>query len=162
MSMVFHQGFRCVRFYCQNWDTPTPQGPTWKSPKVYSTTDSDSTDTHVTVCFCTLCLCCYTLYGALSVFFRVWTSFSLLRMFSASDTLSLQIPHTKLSTLGSRASSVFAARLHGMTFPFFSDRNPFCTTSDQTSRHFLFQNNRPAMLLFFRSTLVSSSASSLF
>ena len=34
----------------------------------------------VTEGICTLCLCCCTLYVALSVFFRVWTSFNLLRI----------------------------------------------------------------------------------
>ena len=38
-------------------------------------------NTNVTECICTLCLCCCTLYVALSVFFRVWTSFNLLDMF---------------------------------------------------------------------------------
>ena len=38
----------------------------------------------VTKCICTLCLCCCTLCVALSVFFRVCTSFSLLRMFYVS------------------------------------------------------------------------------
>ena len=36
--------------------------------------------TVVTECICTLCLCCCTLCVALSVFFRVCTSFDLLRM----------------------------------------------------------------------------------
>ena len=35
----------------------------------------------VTECICRLCLCCCTLHVALSVFFCVWTSFNLLRMF---------------------------------------------------------------------------------
>ena len=35
----------------------------------------------VTECICTLCLCYCTLYVALSMFFRVWTSFNLLRIF---------------------------------------------------------------------------------
>ena len=34
----------------------------------------------VTESICTLCLCCYTLYVALSMFVRAWTSFNLLRM----------------------------------------------------------------------------------
>ena len=37
------------------------------------------------------------------------------------------------------------APLHGMTFPFLSDRNPLWTHSNQTSGHFFFQNNRTAM-----------------
>ena len=32
-----------------------------------------------------------------------------------------------------------------MTFPFLSDRNPLWTPSNLTSRHFVFQNNGPAM-----------------
>ena len=38
-----------------------------------------------------------------------------------------------------------SAPLPGMTFPFLSDTNPLWIHSNQTSRRFFFQNNRPAM-----------------
>ena len=38
-----------------------------------------------------------------------------------------------------------SAPIHGMTFPFLSDKNAPRTPSNQTSRHFFSQNNRPAM-----------------
>ena len=41
---------------------------------------SNNNNNNVTECFCTLCLCCCTQCVALSVFFRVCTSFDLLRM----------------------------------------------------------------------------------
>ena len=50
------------------------------------------------------------------------------------------------------------ARSVGMTFPFLSNRNPLWIPSNQTSRHFFSQNNRPAM--FFHFVLLSFSASS--
>ena len=37
------------------------------------------------------------------------------------------------------------APLHGITFPFLSDRNPLWTLLNLASRHFFFQNNRSAM-----------------
>ena len=49
---------------------------------------------------------------------------------SASDTLSLQIPRTRLSTVGSRAFSVLGPSTWNMTFPFLSDRNPLWTHSN--------------------------------
>ena len=48
---------------------------------------------------------------------------------SASDTLSLQIPRTRLFTVGS-ASFLFLVHQHGMTFPYLSDRNPLWTHSN--------------------------------
>ena len=45
---------------------------------------------------------------------------------SASDTLSLQIPHTKDSTVGCCTFSVFgpSTSVHGKALPFLSTRNP--------------------------------------
>ena len=68
-------------------------------------------------------------------------------------TLSASIiPHTRLFTVGSRAF-FFPVHLHGMTFPFLSDRYPLWTHSGQTLRHFFSQHYRPAMF----SVLLSSS-----
>ena len=65
---------------------------------------------------------------------------------SASDTLSLQIPRTKLSTVGSRAFSVSGpSTWNVLQFPFISDRNPLRTPSSQSSKQFFFQYYRPAM-----------------
>ena len=71
--------------------------------------------------------------------------------------LSASRSRTRLSTVGSRAFSVFG--LHGMTFTFLSDRNPLSTPSNQTSRYFFSQNCRlPRQKCF---VLLSSSVSSL-
>ena len=43
------------------------------------------------------------------------------------------------------SSFLSSVPLHGMTFPFLSDRNPLLTPSDQTSGQFFSQNYRPAM-----------------
>ena len=70
---------------------------------------------------------------------------------STSDTLSLQIPRARLSTVGSCGFLFFSflklylGPLHGMNYPFLSDRNPLWTPSDLISRHSFVQNNRAAI-----------------
>ena len=53
-----------------------------------------------------------------------------------------------------------SAPRHGTILPFLSDRNSVWTPSNQTSRHFFSQNNRPSCHVF-HSTLLSPSTSSL-
>ena len=58
---------RCVKYWLQITNVPDERLP----KKAYNI---------VTKCICTLCLCCCTLRVALSMFFRVWTSFNVLRV----------------------------------------------------------------------------------
>ena len=84
----------------------------------------------------------------------VKTSKALLLMLSASIfpkpdfPLLLPVPTPLLSS----------ASLHGMTFPFLSNRSHLWIPSNQTSRHCFFQNNRHAV---FQLVLLSSFVSSL-
>ena len=69
---------------------------------------------------------------------------------SASDTHSLTVPHTKFDSHPPDSSHQtvhcwFPRLFCFQSFPFLSDRNPLWTPSNRTSRHFFFQNNRPAM-----------------
>ena len=72
-------------------------------------------------------------------------------------TLSASRFHSPDFSLLVPAPFLFSVHLHGMTFPFLSDRNPLWTHSGQTLRHFFSQHYRPAMF----SVLLSSSVSSL-
>ena len=65
-----------------------------------------------TECVGTLCLCCCTLSVALSMFFRVWVSFNLLRMFYvlifwASLSLSQITSKNKLNKTGTSGCGSF-------------------------------------------------------
>ena len=55
-------------------------------------------------------------------------------------SLSLRIPHNRLSTVDSQSFSVFGPSTWN-DLPFLSDRTPVWTPSNQTSRHVFFQNN---------------------
>ena len=71
---------------------------------------------------------------------------------SASDTLSLQIPRIRLSTVGSRALSVFGpSTLSDLPLPL--RQNPLWTHLSVFSQH---------CIHVFRSVLLSSSVSNLF
>ena len=48
---------------------------------------------------------------------------------------SAEIPRTRLSPLLVPAPFLSSVHLHGMTFPFLSDRNPLWTPSSLTWRH---------------------------
>ena len=56
---------------------------------------------------------------------------------------------------------LFSVHLHGMTFCFLSDRNPLCTHSGVTLKHFFSQNYGDPAVFPPRSVLLSSSVSSL-
>ena len=73
---------------------------------------------------------------------------------SASDTISLQIPRSRLSIVGSRAFSFFGpSTWNDLSLPL--RQKP---SLNQTSRHFISQNYRPAMFSIF--VLLFSSVSS--
>ena len=68
----------------------------------------------------------------------IYTPSSTLR--SASDTVSLQIPRTRLCTASSNTFFIFGpSTWNHLPLPLWTHSNP-------TLRHFFFQNNRPAML----------------
>ena len=78
---------------------------------------------------------------------------------SASDTLSLQIPRTRLSP-HCWFPRFFCFRSICTIFPSLSDRNPLWTPSGLTLRHFCSQTYRPAMFSV-PCCLLSSSVSNL-
>ena len=87
--------------------------------------------------------------------FQLYTPSRTLR--SASDTLSLQTPRTRLSTVGSRASSVFGpSTWNDIPLPLL--RKPSLDSFNSNPKTFLFSKQQTCHV--FRSALLSSSASS--